>query len=77
MKNNERRSRMPRLVVALITSVAAMAVSAANPAVRPQLVVGIMIDGLDTQYLDLLREQFGPDGFNRLLCCELRILFVF
>ncbi|MGN0209694.1 MAG: alkaline phosphatase family protein [Muribaculaceae bacterium] len=66
MKNNDRHSYMPRLVVALITSVAAIAASAATP-VRPQLVVGIMIDGLDTQYLDLLREQFGAGGFNRLL----------
>ena len=57
---------MPRIVLALLTSVAAMAVNA-EVQERPQLVVGIMIDGLDSQYLDLLREHFGSNGFNRLL----------
>ncbi len=57
---------MPRIVLALLTSVAAMAVCAQSQ-VRPQLVIGVIIDGLDTQYIDLLRNQFGEDGFNRLL----------
>lgn len=34
---------------------------------RPQLVLSIMVDGLQTDYLELLSEHFGPDGFNRLL----------
>ncbi len=33
---------------------------------RPQLVLGIMVDGLRADYLQLLSEYFGPDGFNRL-----------
>ncbi len=57
---------MPRIVLALITSVAAMAASSEAQA-RPQLVMGIVIDGLDTQYLDMLSESFGNDGFNRLM----------
>lgn len=59
-------NKMPRIMLALITSMVGMAISAQNP-VRPQLVLGIMIDGLDQQYIDLLRAQFGDDGFNRLL----------
>lgn len=58
---------MPRLLVALIASMTAMAVQAQQPGVRPQLVVGIVIDGLDDQYIDLLRGQFGSGGFNRLM----------
>ncbi|MCM1309731.1 MAG: alkaline phosphatase family protein [Bacteroides sp.] len=34
---------------------------------RPQLIVSIMVDGLRGDYLDLLSEYFGPDGFNKLL----------
>ncbi|MDE5900055.1 MAG: alkaline phosphatase family protein [Muribaculaceae bacterium] len=33
---------------------------------RPQLVLGIMVDGLRADYLQLLSDYFGPDGFNRL-----------
>ena len=33
---------------------------------RPQLVVGIVVDGLDPQYIDLLSPYFGEGGFNRL-----------
>ena len=54
---------MPRLVLALITSVVAMAVPA-EAQQRPRLVVGIMVDGLDQQYIDLLRDRFGAGGFN-------------
>ncbi len=57
---------MPRLMLALITSIVTIAVPV-DARVRPQIVVGIMIDGLDTQYIDLLRSKFGESGFNRLL----------
>ncbi len=53
-------------MLALLTSVVAMA-AGAQENVRPRVVVGIMIDGLDVEYIDLLRNQFGPNGFNRLL----------
>lgn len=57
---------MPGIVLALLTSMVSMAMPA-EARVRPQLVVGIMIDGLDAQYIDLLKSKFGDDGFNRLL----------
>lgn len=59
--------RMPRLLVALIASMTAIAVSAQENPTRPRLVVGIVIDGLDYQYVDLLRGQFGADGLGRLI----------
>jgi len=64
LKNS--RYAMPGIFLALITSVVSMALPV-DARVRPQLVVGVVIDGLDKQYLDMLREQFGNDGFNRLL----------
>lgn len=66
MNGKPTRRTMPGLVLALITSVVGMALGA-EAQVRPQLVVGILVDGLDRQYVDMLRGQFGNDGFNRLL----------
>lgn len=57
---------MPGIVIALLTSMVGIAVPA-EAGVRPKLVIGIIIDGLDRQYIDLLQEQFGEGGFNRLL----------
>lgn len=34
---------------------------------RPQLIVSIMVDGLRSDYLDLLNDYFGPDGFKKLM----------
>lgn len=34
---------------------------------QPKIVVGIIVDGLRQEYIDLLRNEFGKDGFNRLL----------
>ncbi|MDE7387991.1 MAG: alkaline phosphatase family protein, partial [Muribaculaceae bacterium] len=33
---------------------------------RPRLVLGIMVDGLRADYLQMLADHFGTDGFNRL-----------
>lgn len=35
--------------------------------VRPKLVVGIVIDQLQTEYIDYLKELFGEKGFRRLI----------
>lgn len=59
--------RLPRIVIAMLASMVSMVAVAHDEARRPQLVVGIVIDGLDQQYIDLLRSHFGDDGFNRLL----------
>ncbi len=37
------------------------------PSPRPRLVVGIFVKGLTADYVELLRSNFGPDGFNRVI----------
>lgn len=56
---------MPGLVLALVASLAAVNMSAADAA-NTRLLVGIIVDGLDNDYLDLLRDRFGEGGFRRL-----------
>ncbi len=56
---------VPRLVVALVASFAAIGMAAADAA-QARLLVNIVVDGLDADYLDLLRERFGEGGFRRL-----------
>jgi hypothetical protein len=59
---------MPKIVLALIASMVTMGLPAhAAEQIQPRLVVGIMVDGLEREYLDLLRAQFGQGGFNRLI----------
>lgn len=53
------------LAVAFISSMMAL-VGYAQPR-ESNLLVGIVVDGLEKQYIDLLRESFGKGGFNRLI----------
>lgn len=56
---------MPRFVLALVASIATLSgVAASQGEIR--LMVGIVVDGLEAEYLDMLREKFGSQGFNRL-----------
>lgn len=52
---------------ALVASIVSMSVSAQGPAKRPSLVVGIIVEGLNDDYLELLQQHFGNNGFRRLL----------
>ncbi|MCI9285640.1 MAG: alkaline phosphatase family protein [Muribaculaceae bacterium] len=61
-----------RLACALVASMVTIGVAAATsgvrePSPRPTLVVGIFVEGLDADYVELLRSNFGPDGFNRFI----------
>lgn len=58
-----------RLITCLLASLVATAASAASgvKSAQPKLVVGIMVEDLRSEYINLLREHFGRDGFNRLL----------
>lgn len=56
-----------RLITALVASMVTFTVVAQAPSPRPRLVVGIMIDGLREDYLDLLKGYFGEDGFKRIM----------
>lgn len=56
---------MPGLLVALVAGMASIGMTAAEPA-QAKLLLNIIVDGLDTDYLDLLRSHFGEGGFRRL-----------
>lgn len=61
-----------RIACVLVASMVTMGIAAATsqpkaPSPRPRLVVGIFVKGLSADYVDLLRSEFGPDGFNRIL----------
>lgn len=56
-----------RVAIALAASLVTLSVAAQTPAPRPNLVVGVMIDGLSMDYINLLQSYFGNGGFKRLL----------
>ncbi|MDE6397263.1 MAG: alkaline phosphatase family protein [Muribaculaceae bacterium] len=56
--------RSPVLVTALVASMVTMVALGAG---RPKLVVGIVVDGLRQETLDLLKDKLSADGFNRFL----------
>ncbi|MDE6283085.1 MAG: alkaline phosphatase family protein [Muribaculaceae bacterium] len=63
---------LPTFTRTYIAALILVGVSVAMPALaqeiagRPQLVVGIVVEGLTDDYLTLLRDHFGPNGFRRL-----------
>lgn len=72
MKRNQIAQRVALLLVAAVTTVGIAAQTSrqgagASPSKRPQLVVGIMVDGLSMDYLELLRDNFSEGGFRRLM----------
>ena len=56
---------MPRLLIALVAGVVSIGMAATEPT-QARLLVNIVVDGLDTDYLDLLRNHLGEGGFRRL-----------
>lgn len=62
------KSGVVGLLVTALTSITVSAQSnAGEPSKRPSLVVGIVVEGLSTDYLELLKANFGSGGFRRLL----------
>lgn len=61
--------RIACALVASMVSIGATAASARAKAIapRPTLVVGIFVEGLSAEYVDLLRSNFVAGGFNRLI----------
>ena len=55
------------LLSSLTTASLSLAVNAQTTIERPKLVVGIVINGLDIDKVDMLRSYFTKNGFNRLL----------
>ncbi|MDE5553776.1 MAG: alkaline phosphatase family protein, partial [Muribaculaceae bacterium] len=56
-----------RLVVVLLASMVGMTLPAAENKAQPRLVVGIVVDGLQADYINNLRDYFSDGGFKRLL----------
>lgn len=66
MGNNPLTNSRNRLAAILLGATAVMPLQAQQLPGRPQLVVGIVVEGLSSDYLDLLRGHFGENGFRRL-----------
>jgi len=68
-----RRQQITSSVAALLMAMAGTATVSSQtmpqtePRKRPALVVGIVVEGLSMDYLDLLRSRFSEGGFKRLL----------
>lgn len=56
-----------RLVSVLVASMVTMTISGQMPSKRPSLVVGIVVDGLSLDQINLLKGYFGEGGFKRLM----------
>lgn len=54
-------------MTALGSTLTAPAQENASTSKRPTLVVGIVVEGLSNDYIELLRNHFGTGGFRRLL----------
>lgn len=67
MSRRQFKSGVVGLLVAAISSITVTAQENGTPGKRPSLVVGIVVEGLSTDYIDLLKNQFGTGGFRRLL----------
>lgn len=71
MSRKKHNALSARLACVMVASMVTMGIAAAGlpaaPAPRPKLVVGIFVKGLSRDYVELLRSNFGSDGFNRLL----------
>ena len=66
MSNKVNKPIKFRVASALAASIVTLSLSAQAPSSRPNLVVGVMIDGLSMEYLQLLQGYFGEGGFKRL-----------
>lgn len=53
------------ILLSLVASLTSLSLGAASPQ-SPKLLVGIVVEGLDGDCLELLRGQFGNGGFRRL-----------
>lgn len=67
MRKKNDRFITAKITTILIASMVTFTVVAQSPSPRPKLVVGIVVDGLREDYIDLLKGYFGQDGFNRLV----------
>lgn len=64
MRNKRQKNR---LITSIIASMVALSALSQVEEGRPQLVVGIVIDQLRSDYIELLQSHFCTGGFNRLV----------
>ncbi len=64
-KNSTPRTLLPRLMMALAASVVSIGVGAAEPR-QFKLMVGIVVEGLENQWLETLSDRMGEGGFRKL-----------
>ncbi len=62
-----RKKQVNRLISSVIVSLVAFSALSQSNNGRPTLIVGITIDQLRSDYLQLLQSHFGANGFNRLI----------
>ena len=62
-----KKKQVNRFVSSMIFSLVAMSALSQTIGGRPTLIVGITIDQLRSDYIDLLQSHFGENGFKRLL----------
>lgn len=67
MVNRKIRHIPSRLACSLVAAIVAMSLSSQEATRRPALVVGIMVEGLSEDHLQLLKSYFTEDGFRRLM----------
>lgn len=66
MRHKE-KSLTNRIAFAIVASMVTITAVAQAPAKRPALVVGIMVDGLREDYIELLKGYFTDGGFKRMM----------
>ena len=65
MRKNLRQAN--RILTGIVASMVAFSALSQVKSGRPQLVLGIVVDQLRSDYIELLQSYFGERGFNRLL----------
>ena len=60
-----RKKQINRLVTSIVASMVALGALSQVKGEQPQLVVGIVIDQLRSDYIELMQSKFGQGGFNR------------
>lgn len=63
----KKKRQLNRLVTGIVASMVALSAMSQVPDGRPQLVLGIVVDQLRSDYIELLQSHFGERGFKRLL----------
>ncbi len=62
-----KHKQINRILTSIVASMVALTALSQDTGERPKLVVGIVIDQLRSDYIDLLQARFGEDGFKRLM----------